>query len=338
MRRDRTPRRRGFTLIELLVVITIIAILIALLLPAVQAIREAAALLQCQNNIKQLSLACHNYHTAHKRFPPAIQFDSGENATTSDKFRPNWLIIILPYIEQQPLYDQFDFTKTIKDNRNKTARGQVIASLLCPSDIGGDQKMTLDGGNWARGNYAANVGHDRLNNYDPRRSNNNWSNPKKKGVMGWNRSAKLPLQDGASNTILLGEIRIGLEPIDRRGAWAMGTAGASALVWCGYGGDANGPNPCNDNSDDIENGNQLNYANLKKECMTVWRPCPSYQAAPRSRHASGGVVVAFADGSVHFISNYIDVGSGPWSGCCSVWDRLILSNDGLPVDSSSLGF
>src|SRR6516164_8309873 len=107
----RYPRRRGFTLIELLVVIAIIAILIGLLLPAVQKVREAAARLQCQNNLKQLGLAAHNYHDVHKKFPPAstVPYAQQNDQSNNDAlfpFGPNWAVLILPYIEQGNLYTQ----------------------------------------------------------------------------------------------------------------------------------------------------------------------------------------------------------------------------------------
>ncbi|MEK6236606.1 MAG: DUF1559 domain-containing protein, partial [Planctomycetales bacterium] len=142
--------------------------------------------------------------------------------------------------------------------------------------------------------------------------------------------------DGASNTMLLGELRVGINEFDRRGTWAMGTSGASAINWPGWRGDANGPNPCNDNSDDIEGGNRLDRDELRRECMTVWQPCPSHQATSRSRHASKGVNVALVDGSIHFIGNFIDVGDG--RACCSTWDRLVASRDGLAIDANLLGF
>ncbi|MBQ7815363.1 MAG: DUF1559 domain-containing protein, partial [Thermoguttaceae bacterium] len=116
-------RRNGFTLVELLVVIAIIGILIGLLLPAVQAAREAARRMQCTNNMKQIGLAMHNYHDTHNCFPPGNTFFNGANGTDLRGSgmgceaggvyhgMMGWAAFVLPFMEQNALYEQIDFTK-----------------------------------------------------------------------------------------------------------------------------------------------------------------------------------------------------------------------------------
>ncbi|WP_254512703.1 DUF1559 family PulG-like putative transporter [Anatilimnocola floriformis] len=135
--------RRAFTLVELLVVIAIIGVLVALLLPAVQAAREAARRIQCQNHLKQLALGIHNHEGTYKTFPLGLELRSG--ATTA---RSTFFVAILPFIEQQPLYDKWDFTNSVNNVSLTVGSSRAATKIkvhVCPSDIFRENPFMLPG-------------------------------------------------------------------------------------------------------------------------------------------------------------------------------------------------
>jgi prepilin-type N-terminal cleavage/methylation domain-containing protein/prepilin-type processing-associated H-X9-DG protein len=201
--------RAGFTLVELLVVIAIIGILIALLLPAVQAAREAARRSQCTNNMKQVGIALHNYHDTHKRFPPRAVFGDGNTPNPQLPYHHTWLTMILPFMEQGALYDSTDM--------NAPAFGQPIMSalvpgLLCPSDdtSPGDEVLAapLNIG-WT--NYVGPTAWD-WNLLKNRIVGPPWvpQASKSDGVFMANNSTKMrDITDGTSSTLLAAEVTFG---------------------------------------------------------------------------------------------------------------------------------
>ena len=203
--RNLKPRKRrgssGFTLVELLVVIAIIGVLVALLLPAVQAAREAARRMQCQNHMKQISLAVHNYHDTFLGLPP------GEaNGTYGGS---SALAAILPYLEQGSAFAQYDFTKGNSDPVNLSAVSQKIPTYVCPSCVFVRPVPTApcDANNRAPGTYAFSTG-----SLDPYGSDA-LGNPNNGAIVNGNsgRTSLASIVDGTSNTFLSGESHWGFK-------------------------------------------------------------------------------------------------------------------------------
>lgn len=146
--------RKAFTLVELLVVIAIIGILIALLLPAVQAARVAARRTQCRNQLKQIGIALHNYHSARKVLPGGAAYDG--DAVSRWLPGGNWVILAMPYMEERGIYDSIDHKARLMDVVNRNAVKQVVNGLICPADPDASQPL-LKGRNFGAGHPSPDV-------------------------------------------------------------------------------------------------------------------------------------------------------------------------------------
>lgn len=352
-------RRVGFTLVELLVVIAIIGVLVALLLPAVQAAREAARRTQCANNLRNLALGLLNHHDQIGNFPaPAsVRPDSSDNILQDNRLFSNWAIEILPYIEQQNLFDTFDFSgnNRLTSMVNYGPRSQKLDVMRCPTDAGGPEIFSKSEatGEWARGNYGMNAFQfwPDTNFVTQAQGRNDGSMTEYLdfviGMGAVNVTRKIAqIPDGTTNTIMLAEMRAGLSQRDRRGVWAMGMCGSNLHCRHAFNG-VHGPNTCAAGGDDTYGTpdiiEDVGQETLRAECMDTDTD-RSGQSTVRSLHP-GGVYAAFVDGSVRFISDFIQPGSIPpgafigFNGqsdlnddVFGVWPRLNISADGKITD------
>jgi len=275
--------RRAFTLIELLVVIAIVAILIGLLLPAVQKVREAAVRTQCANHLKQFGVAIHNYHDQRGTLPPArLDYDGGVT----------WCVLILPYMEQGNFYDQWDISKRYYVH-DEAIRKTNIAAFYCPARRVSNSAANVSkapgsdkpDGTWIAqisypgglGDYACSVGSDETQ-YNTRLANGAMILAKYKNVgndiQSFESLTKFQsIRDGLSQTIMIGEKHV------RKGKFGETSTGDGS-IWNG--------DPANQNA-----------ARIASDGHTIARtPDDGYNIQFGSYHANGLCQFLFADGSV----------------------------------------
>jgi prepilin-type N-terminal cleavage/methylation domain-containing protein/prepilin-type processing-associated H-X9-DG protein len=276
------PMRSGFTLIELLVVIAVIAILVGMVIPAVQMVRQSAARTQCANNLHQMGTALHNYHDAHNAFPPGYTAaDPYFNGATDTTPGWGWATYILPFLEQGSLYSQFDLTQPVE---SFTGIQTVVNLYICPSDFVPQGPFTVPDafGNpiclAAPSSYAGCCGGDESDTADPTGL----------GIFYRNSRTRLTdITDGTSQTIMVGERAFA----NAQGIWAGAVNGGV----CGRG--LNNPTS--------ENAGQNSFP---APCLVLGHshlnnPDGDADASVddfSSMHP-GGSNFLFADGSVHFI-------------------------------------
>jgi prepilin-type N-terminal cleavage/methylation domain-containing protein/prepilin-type processing-associated H-X9-DG protein len=302
-------RRNGFTLVELLVVMTIIGILLALLLPAVQAARESARVIKCANNLKQIGLALHGYHAALRSFPPGnINLGAGlcpgaaEPTVSYSSGWGTWMIAILPYLEQNALYAQYD-TQYLNDApQNQAVCQTTVPAYACPADdaigvlgVPATGPASVSGARYAPGSYRAVTGcsRDGLNFLDSEMMFD-YQRPWRGAVhaiytsfaWGFNVERLSDITDGTSQTLMVGESTTATEP-SRRTFWAY-----SFAYYAQSGATAQQRTVLGDFDDCVNAGGVGNEIPCKRE----WG----------SFHP-GGMNFALCDGSVRLLHTNIDL-------------------------------
>jgi prepilin-type N-terminal cleavage/methylation domain-containing protein/prepilin-type processing-associated H-X9-DG protein len=328
-------RRSALTLIELLVVIAIIAVLLGLLLPAVQKVREAAARMKCENNLKQIGLACHNYHDVYKSLP----FGKGQDYTSSPlvpgvPVYPRWSVntLILPYLEQNNLYQSIDFNYPPETpgmggavnfmpayqnpgRQNAVASRTVISTFLCPSDAA-PQPSDWPGQN----NYLGNMGTTYMCDVSDQHPSTLDPSATADGIFYYLSNVRFAdISDGTSNTALFSEKRRGQGvPNPRTDMFIMPVASSQSQAYA----DCEGTDP---NSATPLTSKQGYSWVMGEMCCTTYNhmalpnaiTCAStgfpggmqnmaMVVPPSSLHANG-VNLTLCDGSVRFVANNISL-------------------------------
>lgn len=332
-------RCRGFTLIELLVVIAIIGVLIALILPAVQAAREAARRMQCVNNLKQFGIAIHNYHDIHTAIPPGRiwrpgPFGCGMGVFTGCQSTP-WFMMLLPQIEQQALYDAINFDLGAEGPllpvptgvfANSTVGATKIGLFQCPSDRSNGYIATLFRGTprqivFSKGNYVVGWGNTQ---WDQANINvNGRSVPYLKSAFGQEGNLSFAsVTDGLSTTVFAAEVLQG-QTFDVRGLIWSSIPGAGTYMT------RFAPNKFKDFYGSDVNADHLSRAEYcvneppKLPCVGIGADRLAYAGA-RSHHP-GGVNMLLGDGSVRFLKDTVD--HATWIAINSIRSGEVVSAD-----------
>ncbi|HMF19086.1 MAG TPA: DUF1559 domain-containing protein [Gemmataceae bacterium] len=313
---------RGFTLIELLVVIAIIGILIALLVPAVQKVREAAARMTCTNNLKQIGLALHSYHDDKKAFPPGyIDGNTNPDSTPDNDVGPGWgwASFLLPYLDQGNLYKQIVFSQPVGSGVNAQVSQISLSIFQCPSDAyAHSQLLTVYNTNYAiiaqvaQANYVACNGWEECFNGA---GGNPLPGPGADGLSGLygkagrgafyrNSATRIAeVKDGLSGTIFVGERSGDHAP----STWTGAVPGGRCPAWMA--GQAPGSPPPGLAYDNADWGEAFvlahcNSTHLPSADFPIFDPDTFY-----SMHSPSGANFLFGDGSVHFLSAGINLGT-----------------------------
>jgi prepilin-type N-terminal cleavage/methylation domain-containing protein/prepilin-type processing-associated H-X9-DG protein len=308
--------RKAFTLIELLVVIAIMGVLIGLLLPAVQKVRAAANRLSCQNNLKQIGLALHNYHDAHRAFPPGYRA-SGPYSDGATDTAPGWGwgALVLPYLEQENVSLAINYNLAVEHPQNAAAVGTMIKTYLCPSDFLPDAAFAVPDGFGktvamaAPCSYAACVGGDESSAFGPDGLGIFYRN---------SRTRMTDITDGTSSTILIGERAWA----NAEGIWAGAIQGGVELR-----GKSN-PAPGNGAASYPASVLVQAHGHLNNTTTDTDGGLDDFS----SKHF-GGSNFGFADGSVHFLRSV--PGDRPDGGYTQ--DSLILQALGTRANGEAIG-
>ena len=324
--------RPAFTLIELLVVIAIIAILIGLLLPAVQKVREAAARMKCTNNLKQIGLALHGYHDANNMFPSGYVDGNTNPASTPDNdVGPGWgwASMILPYVEQGNVYHQINFSQGVGIGSNAAVSQLPLTIFQCPSDSSQQVVPVYDSSfsnpiaTVAHGNYVGCNGwvecfSNAGGNYQPSSDggaaedgDTGGTGPAGDGLFYRNSHNRIAdVTDGLSNTIAVGERCAAHSPT----TWTGAVTGGRDPAWMAtvpntapYTPPSQAPNTGNGTAYDNADYDEAlvlahgNASHVPCADQPFWDPDTFY-----SLHTGPGANFLFGDGSVHFLTRGID--------------------------------